>query len=166
MIGIAVSAIALLAPCYAADTDQAPNVTLESAKVGPRALEPLTERSVLRDYSFAWASLARALDSNSVEPLDGPFAGSAAEWLRDTVADQRRNGLSARYLNQTHRLEAVFYAPEGDLIELHDTADYDLQLRDGDKNIYNRHVTRHYVVLMTPSADRWVVRQLQAVPQF
>jgi hypothetical protein len=24
----------------------------------------------------------------------------------------------------------------------------------------------HYVVLMTPAADRWTIRQLQAVPQF
>jgi hypothetical protein len=24
----------------------------------------------------------------------------------------------------------------------------------------------HYVVLMTPGADRWTIRQLQAVPQF
>jgi hypothetical protein len=24
----------------------------------------------------------------------------------------------------------------------------------------------HYVVLMTPGADRWVIRQLQSVPEF
>jgi hypothetical protein len=24
----------------------------------------------------------------------------------------------------------------------------------------------HYIVLMTPGADRWVIRQLQSVPEF
>jgi hypothetical protein len=51
-------------------------------------------------------------------------------------------------------------------MELHDTAQYPLQIRDGDKTVHNERVTVHYVVLMTPAADRWVVRQLQAVPQF
>jgi len=60
----------------------------------------------------------------------------------------------------------VFYAPEGDVMELHDTAEYQLQIRDGDTPIHDEHVTVRYVVLMTPGADRWVVRQLQAVPQF
>ena len=63
-------------------------------------------------------------------------------------------------------MEAAFYAPEGDMIELHDTAEYDLQILDGDKTIHSEHAVVHYVVLMTPGADRWVVRQLQAVPAF
>ena len=35
-----------------------------------------------------------------------------------------------------------------------------------DKAIHNEHAVVHYVVLMTPAADRWVIRQLQGVPQF
>jgi hypothetical protein len=51
-------------------------------------------------------------------------------------------------------------------MELHDTAEYDTQIFDGDKSIHTEHAVVHYVVLMTPAADRWVIRQLQAVPQF
>jgi 2-keto-3-deoxy-L-rhamnonate aldolase RhmA len=94
------------------------------------------------------------------------IAGTASVWLDDVVTSQQRNGISSRYLNQTHQLEVVFYAPEGDMIELHDTAVYDLQIFDGSKAIHDERVVVHYVVLMTPAADRWVIRQLQAVPEF
>ena len=165
LIAIGITTIAWLAPCYshAADT---PQVVLNSSKAAPRAVESLTERSILRDYKFAWINLNLALDSNSTAPVSGLFAGTAGAWINDAVASQRRSGLSSRYLHQSHKLEAVFYAPEGDVIELHDTADYDLQILDGDKTIHNEHAVVHYVVLMTPGADRWVIRQLQAVPEF
>jgi hypothetical protein len=86
--------------------------------------------------------------------------------LTDTVASQRSAGLSSRYGSQSHNLQAVFYAPEGDVIELHDTAEFQLQVMDGGKVVHEEHVVRHYVVLMTPGADRWIIRQLQAVSQF
>ncbi len=92
--------------------------------------------------------------------------GTANAWLADGVKGQRRSGLSSRYLNQRHKVEVAFYAPEGDMIELHDTAEYDLQVLDGDKTVHSEHVVLRYVVLMTPGADRWVIRQLQAVPEF
>jgi len=106
------------------------------------------------------------LESNSSAPVNGLFVGTANAWLTSAVTNQRNSGLSSRYLNQNHKVDAVFYAPEGDMIELHDTANYDLQIFDGGKSIHDEHVVVHYVVLMTPGADRWVVRQLQAVPQF
>lgn len=146
--------------------DSGPQVRLNVAKVGPRTVESLTERGILRDYSFAWSSMAQALEANSLDPLEGPFAGQAKDSLRQTVIGQQRSGLSQRYLNQNHQLEAVFYAPEGDVMELHDTAEYQIQVSDGGKVIHDDHVVVHYVVLMTPAADRWVVRQLQAVPHF
>jgi hypothetical protein len=149
---------------YAADA--AVQVQLDIKKAGPRAIESLTERGILRDYRFAWTSMAQALESNTVDPLEGAFAGDAKQWLRQTVAGQQYSGLSQRFANQSHQLEAVFYAPEGDVMELHDTAQYQLQILDGNKLVHDEHVVVHYVVLMTPGADRWVVRQLQAVPQF
>jgi hypothetical protein len=149
---------------YAADATA--QVQLNVAKAGPRAVEDLTERGILRDYRFAWTSMAQALEFNTLDPLEGPFAGDAKKWLQETVSGQQRDGLSQRYLNQNHKLEAVFYAPEGDVMELHDTAEYQLQVSDGGKLIHDEQVVMHYVVLMTPAADRWVVRQLQAVPQF
>jgi hemin uptake protein HemP len=156
--------LALALNSYAADSS--PRVQLNIAKAAPRAVESLTERGILRDYRVAWNSMAQAVEFNTFDPLEGPFAGEAKGWLRDTVASQQRSGLSQRYLNQNHQLEAVFYAPEGDVMELHDTAEYQLQVSDGGKLIHDEHVVLHFVVLMTPAADRWVIRQLQAVPQF
>ncbi|MGC2541788.1 MAG: hypothetical protein WA372_11325, partial [Candidatus Sulfotelmatobacter sp.] len=146
--------------------DASVQVQLDTRNTGPRAVESLTERGILRDYRFAWTSLAQALESNTLDPLEGPFSGDAKQWLRQTVASQRQSGLTQHYLDQRHQVEAVFYAPEGDVMELHDTAQYQLQIRDGDRTILEEHVVVHYVVLMTPGADRWVIRQLQAVPQF
>jgi len=155
-----------LSPLFSVAADSSPQVTLNTSKAGPRQVESLTERSVLRDYRFAWENLAEAMESNSTAPLNSLLTGTASAWLNNAVSSQRRSGLTSRYLNQSHKLEAVFYAPEGDVIELHDTADYDLQILDGNKTIHNEHVSVCYVVLMTPGADRWVIRQLQSVPHF
>jgi hypothetical protein len=165
---LTVSALLLfLVPAvFSAPLDSAPEVTLNATNVGPRKIEPLTERSVLRDYKFGWANLAEALASNSTGVVNGLFAGTAQTWLNDAVSSQIRAGLTSRYLNQHHKVDAVFYAPEGDLIELHDTAEYDYQILDGGKTVLTEHAVVHYVVLMTPGADRWVIRQLQSVQQF
>jgi hypothetical protein len=146
--------------------DSAVEVQLDAKNAGARSVESLTARGILRDYRFAWTSLSHALESNSVDPLAGAFSGEASQWLRQTVASQQKSGLSRRYLGQSHQLEVVFYAPEGDVMELHDTAQYESQIRDKDTTIHDEHVVVHYIVLMTPGADRWVIRQLQAVPQF
>jgi hypothetical protein len=162
----AISAIcaALMISCYAADSTV--QVQMDMSKASPRAMEPLTERAVLRDYRFAWASMAQALESNSLDPLQGPFEGDAMQWLKGTILSQQQSGITQRYGNQSHRVEAVFYSPEGDVLELHDSVQYQLQISDGGKVIHDDPVTLHYVVLLTPGADRWVIRQLQAVPQF
>jgi hypothetical protein len=146
--------------------DSAVSVQLNVANATPRQVESLTARGILRDYRFAWTSMAQALEFNTLDPLEGPFVGDAKQWLRQTVLGQQSSGLSRRYLGQTHHLEAVFYAPEGDVMELHDTADYQLQISDNGKIVHDEHTVMHYVVLMTPGADRWVIRYLQAVPQF
>ena len=157
---VAVSA----SPLRAADSSA--KVQLNVDKAGPRAVEAQTEQVILRDYRAAWTIPAQALEFNTLDPLEGPFVGTAKKWLTDSVTSQRSTGLSSRYSDQNHKLEAVFYAPEGDVIELHDTAEYQLQVSDGGKSIQEQHMIVHYVVLMTPAADRWVIRQLQAVPQF
>ena len=141
-------------------------VTLSVARTGPREVEALTQRSIVRDYRFAWTNVGLALQSNSTAPLNGLFVGPASSWLSDAVDGQKQSGITSRYSNQVHKLDAVFYAPEGDVIELHDTAEYDLEIVDGSKTIHTEHATVHYIVLMTPGADRWVIRQLQSVPQF
>src|SRR5271155_77806 len=162
----AVLALSLASVIFSYAADPTVQVQLDVKKASPRAVENLTERGILRDYRFAWTSMAQALEFNTLDPLEGPFAGDARQWLRDTVIGQQRSGLSQRYAAQNHKLEAVFYAPEGDVMELHDTAEYDLQISDGGKIIHDERVVLHFVVLMTPGADRWVIRLLQAVPQF
>ena len=52
------------------------------------------------------------------------------------------------------------------MIELHDTAEYELQVLDGSKMVHDEHVVVHYVVLMTPGADHWMIRGLQGVAGF
>ena len=164
-IAVVCAALALVASNVMA-ADASPQVTLNVTKAAPRPVEPLTQRALLRDYKFAWTNLAQALESNSADSLIGLFAGNANTWLKDKVSTQQQSGLSSRYSNQTHKVDAVFYAPEGDVIELHDTAEYDYQVLDATKSVHSEHAVVHYVVLMTPGADRWVVRQLQAVQHF
>jgi len=162
---LTLSLVCLALTLHAADASDT-QVNLNVSKASPRQVEELTERGVLRDYRLAWTSLTQALETNALEPLEGPFAGEAKRTLRQTVVSQQHSGLTTHYVAQNHQVEAVFYAPEGDVMELHDTAQYQLQISDGGKVIHDERVTMHYVVLMTPGADRWVIRQLQAVPSF
>jgi hypothetical protein len=146
--------------------DSLPHVELSANAPGPRELENLTEQRVIRDYGHAWKSLGEAFASGSPASLDAYFVGTARAALATAVADQEKIGLREQYLGQDHRLELVFYAPEGDVMELHDTVQCQHQIIDGRKVIHDEQLVLHYVVLMTPGADRWVIRQLQAMPQF
>ncbi len=129
-------------------------------------MEDLTRTAIARDYDRAWHSLAEAYDSGSPGSLDAYFVGGARTDLGGAVEGQRKLGLQSRYLSQEHNLKAIFYAPEGDLVELQDTVHCELQVLDGKKTIEDQPLVLHYVVLMTPAADRWVIRQMQAVPHF
>ena len=133
---------------------------------GPRAVEELTQHSVSRDYGHAWVNLAEALSFNDPVLLNAYFAGPAKAALEGAIESQKRTGIRTHYLTPTHKVVAVFYAPEGDVMELHDTAELELRLTADGKVIHQEHVVLRYVVLMTPAADRWMVRQLQAVPHF
>jgi hypothetical protein len=172
-----VALVLAVAPCLtlAAAQNQAPaqnsaiavpRVEFKNQNVGPRELEALTGKSITRDYTAAWKGLADALDHDAADMLGGYFVGVPADQLRNTIIDQKRTGVHSRYRNQSHVLEAVFYSPEGDVMELHDTMQCDLQVMDGDKTLHQERATLHYVVLMTPAADRWVIRQLQSVSRF
>jgi hypothetical protein len=161
---LAIATCALLVATQLIAANDAPQVSLDVAKAGPRVVESLTERALVRDYKFAWASLDTAMGTNSTDPLNGLFVGTANSWLGEALQGQRRGGITSRYLNQVHKVDAVFYAPEGDVIELHDNSEYDLEIRDGNKTIHSEHAKVDYIVLMTPAADRWVIRQLQAIP--
>jgi hypothetical protein len=92
--------------------------------------------------------------------LDAYFTGAARTNFSREVTDQQKIGTSS-YLNQVHNLKAVFYAPEGDVMQLQDSAEYQMQIVSGDKIIHDEHVVVQYVVLVTPGADRWMIRQIR-----
>jgi len=141
-----------------------PEVKLSAASVAPRAVEPRTEQSLVRDYTAAWKSLSDASENNTPALLDAYFTGAARTNFGREIADQQKIGTHIRYSNQVHNLKAVFYAPEGDVMQLQDSAEYQMQIVSGDKVIHDEHMVVQYVILMTPGADRWMIRQIQAVP--
>ncbi len=166
VIYFAAACLSLLLPFSASADAPTVLVHLDVNKASPRAVEEQTSRRILADYRFAWTNLARAVETDTIEPVRGQFVGSAGKWVAETIAAQQKAGLTSRHINQNHKLTATFYAPEGDVMELHDDAQFHLQVLDGSKLIYDQPVVMHYIVLMTPGADRWVIRQLQSVEKF
>jgi hypothetical protein len=142
--------------------DHLPRVQLNADNVIPRPIEDLTGKSVPRDYALAWQSLAQALESNRAGLLDAYFTGLAKQDFGKRINSQIKSGLQTRYTDRGHKLEALFYSPAGDVMELRDHAQFDMQVLDGGKVIYEEPVNAQFMVLMTPGADRWLVRQLQA----
>ena len=140
-----------------------PHVEFNADNIGPRQIEELTAKSVPRDYGLAWQTMEQALEGNRPGLLDGYFTGTAKQDLGERVAWQNKSGMHTRYEDRGHKLEAIFYAPAGDAMQLRDRAQFDLQVLDVNKVIYEEPVNIEYIVLMTPGADRWMVRQMQAI---
>lgn len=163
LMAMIVAALLSHPPAYA---DTHPAISVNVQKAGPRTVEDTTERSVARDYSAAWKAMVEALDQNRPEILDLTFTGTAADKLTGTIAEQRKSGLHQRIVDKGHTVDAVFYSPEGSAMELHDTAQVQLQLMDGDKIVHSEEATLHYVVLLTAAENSWKVRVLETVPGF
>ncbi len=159
-------AFAALATCvYLLALPSKPAVQLNAAHIGPRQIEEATGRAIVRDYAAAWEDLVVALDENRADLIDGNFVGLARDKFLQAIAEQKQSGLRTRYVDHGHKLEALFYSPEGASMELRDTATLEVQVLDGDRVLYSAPITAHYIVLMTPAADRWQVRLLQETPQ-
>jgi len=146
--------------------DPAPKVRLSISGATPREVEDTTEKAIVRDYSAAWAALTKALAGNRAGALEAGFTGAAHDELAARIEQQAKNGVRTQITDRGHNLEAVIYTPEGSAMQLHDTAQLDIQVLDGGNVIHSEHATVHYVVLMTVAEDRWKVRLLQAVPGF
>jgi hypothetical protein len=149
----------------AAADDSMPKVELNAENLGPRSIEELTSTVVPRDYAFAWKTMAEALDANRTDLLDGYFTGLAKEALTQRITEQKQTGIHVRHQDRGHKLTAIFYSPAGDAMQLRDQAQLEIQILDGDKVIDTQDVTLHYMVLMTPGADRWLVRDLETIPE-
>ncbi|HEY1732240.1 MAG TPA: hypothetical protein VGG15_10845 [Terriglobales bacterium] len=141
-------------------------ISLNVQNAGPRAVEETTQRSVARDYAAAWKAMTQALDQNRTDILALNFTGTANDKLTTSILEQRKSGLHQRIMDKGHTVEAVFYSPEGSAMELHDTAQVQLQLMDGSTVIHSQDVTLRYVVLLTAAENSWKVRVLEAVPAF
>jgi hypothetical protein len=98
--------------------------------------------------------------------LNGSFVGIARDRLAAEVAAQSKGGLRTRYIDRGHRVQAVFYSPEGSAMQLRDVAQYEIDVLDGGDVVAKQNVTVNYLALMTVAEDRWKVRVLEAVPSF
>jgi len=146
----------------AAADDDLPHVQFDADNISPRPIEDLTSKSVPRDYALAWQTMAQGLAGNNTGLLDGYFTGLAKQDFTERIKSQLKSGLQTRYTDRGHKLEALFYSPAGDVMELRDHAQLDMQVLDGGKVIYDEPVNADFTVLMTPGADRWLIRQIQA----
>src|SRR5215469_7854120 len=149
VLALLLCAIAALHLGAAADSEL-PRVDFNADNIGPRQIEDLTSKSVPRDYGFAWQTMEQALNENRAGLLDGYFTGIAKQDLGDRVKSQSRSGLHTRYQDRGHQLEAIFYAPAGDAMQPRDRAQFDLQVLEGDKVIYEEPFNGEYIVRMTP----------------
>ncbi len=165
---IAISLAAVITAVWIGSTVRAanlPSVQLDTSKATPREVEGPTEKAIIRDYGNAWESLATALEKNRPEALDPAFVGFARDKFGRAIAQQKQAGLRTRYIDHGHKLETLFYSLDGSAIELRDTAQLEMQILDGSRVVSSQPVAAHYLVLMTPAADRWQVRALQEVAE-
>ena len=162
---VALMATALFVASRVVASAESPQVQLNAEHIGPRAIEDLTRNSVARDYANAWQTMTEALANNRSDLLDAYFTGFAKENLVQRIDDQKQTGVRVRYTDLGHKLDALFYSPAGDAMQLRDNARLEVQILDGDKVIYRGQVNAQYLVLMTPGADRWLVRDLESTPE-
>jgi hypothetical protein len=159
-VAIMLSGALPLAKRILADTKPAVHVDFSNA--APRQVEDTTQQAVLRDYAAAWKGLSTALAQNSLAPLNENFTGFALNKLTQRVKAQQQNGLSTRILDHGHKVEAVFYSPDGSAIELKDTASLETQVLDGGNIIHSDQAQVHYYAVLTGAEDRWKVRLLES----
>jgi hypothetical protein len=162
-----IAAVAFLAAGFlsSAAAQSSPHVEFNGENAGPRAIEDLTSQSVPRDYAFAWQNMMQALNENRADLLNAYFTGFAKTDLAQRIKQQAAQGIHVRYEDRGHKLSVLFYSPNGDAMQLQDVAQLEMQVFDGSKIINEQPLTMHYMVLMTPGADRWMVRDLRAVPE-
>jgi hypothetical protein len=161
-LGLAIAfsgALPLLKRIFA---DTKPIVQLNIASTTPRAVEDSTQQAIVRDYSAAWQGMGIALANNSIGPLNENFTGYALDKLSERVKEQTQNGLKTRIVDHGHKVDAIFYSPDGSAIELKDTATLETQVLDGDTVIHSDQSQVHYYAVMTGAEDRWKVRVLES----
>lgn len=158
-----VIAACVLAIAQSSPTVDLPQVHLDAAGLTPRPIEELTGTTIARHYALAWRDLAEALESDRSGRIDEEFVGLAKDRLTHRIAEQAQAGLHVRIVDHGHHLRAVFYSSDGTAMQLLDEAQLEIQTFDGNKLIDTQNAPHEYIVLMTPGADRWYVRDLEEV---
>jgi len=153
----------VVAASFGAMAQSLPAVHLVADGLGPRPIEQLTGTTIVHHYAQAWNDLADAMDSGRTSSLGEEFVGLAKDRLVKRITEQREAGLHVRILDHGHQLKAVFYSADGTAIQLIDRAQLEIQTFDGDRLLDTDNAPREYIVLMTPGADRWYVRELEEV---
>lgn len=143
---------------------QLPEVHLDADGLAPRAIEELTGTTIARHYALAWHDMAVALESGNARGIGDEFVGFAKDRLTRRIAEQNQAGVHVRIVDHGHHLKAIFYSTDGAAMQLRDQVELEIQTFDGDKLIDTQNAPREYMVLMTPGADRWYIRDLEEVP--
>jgi hypothetical protein len=171
MKAVIAALVMLVATGFAADANpgapktNGPKVELKAAAAQPRQLEDTTEVAIARDYSVAWKALATALGENRADALDAGFVGVARNKFGKAVDDQNKAGLRRRYTDRGHKLEAIFYSPEGSAMQLRDVAQLEVEVLDGNTVIHREQIVQPYLVVMTVAEGSWKVRVLEELPK-
>jgi hypothetical protein len=153
----------VIAACVLTMAQSSPPVHLDAARLGPRPIEEVTGTAIARSYAQAWRDFATALQSDRTERLGEEFVGVALDRLTQRIAEQKQTGVRVRIIDHGHNLKAVFYSTDGTAMQLLDQAQLEIQTFDGDKLLDTQNAPHEYVVIMTPGADRWYVRNLEEI---
>ncbi len=140
-----------------------PQVHLDADGLAPRPIEELTGTTIARHYALAWRDMAEALESDRSARIDEEFVGFAKDRLTQRIAEQELAGVHVRIVDHGHQLKAVFYSTDGTAMQLLDQAQLEIQTFDGNKLLDTQNAPHEYIVLMTPGADRWYIRDLEEV---
>jgi hypothetical protein len=158
-----VIAVCVLAIAQASAPIHLPQVHLDADGLVPRPIEQLTGTTVAHHYALAWRDLAGALESNRAEGLGEEFIGFARDRLTRRIGEQEQAGMHVRIVDRGHNLKAVFYSSDGTAMQLLDQAQLEIQTFDGSQLLDTQSALHEYIVLMTPGADRWYIRDLEEV---
>ncbi len=142
---------------------QLPEVHLDATGLAPRPIEDLTGRTIARLYALAWRDLAAGLESGRAEEVGDEFVGFAKDRLLQRISAQKQAGVHVHIADHGHHLKAVFYSSDGAAMQFVDQAQLEIQIFDGNQLLDSQNATHEYMVLMTPGADRWYVRDLEEV---
>ena len=129
---------------------------------GPRTIEDQTRNAAIRDYLRSWQGMRDAFEQNRADLLDRDFVGLAKDELASTIQQQTQLGIHTRYQDRSHDVQFLFYSPEGLSIELADNVEYDVEVFDRKHSQAVERVHARYLVVLTPSESRWLVRVIQA----